>query len=161
MYRDLGFQRLDAVLLDHPIALYVAKPLPDVKFVGAPIGRLDYGMALPKKNVVLRDKLNGALARLEANGQLRLLWERWGLWNPVLAGSVRAAEAQSEPVALQAYLASRSGKETWQERAQRYAFKFTPLLAKGAAVTLELSVLGMALAMTLGLALSLARLYGP
>jgi polar amino acid transport system substrate-binding protein len=63
-------------------------------------------------------------------------------------------------VALQAYLASRSAKETWQDLAQRYAFKFTPLLAKGALVTLELSVLGMALAMALGLGLSLGRLYG-
>jgi polar amino acid transport system substrate-binding protein len=161
MYRDLGFQRLDAVLLDQPIALYVAKPLPDVKFVGAPIGRLDYGMALPKPNRALRDALNGALQRLEAKGQLRLLWERWGLWNPILAGSASAAVPQSEPVALQAYLASRSAKETWQERAQRYAFKFTPLLARGAIVTVELSVLGMALAMALGLGLSLGRLYGP
>jgi polar amino acid transport system substrate-binding protein len=161
MYRDLGFQRLDAVLLDHPIALYVGKPLPDVKFVGGPIGRLDYGMAFPKKSKALREQVDAALGRLEAKGELRRLWERWGLWNAVLAGSAAAAEPRSEPVALQHYLASRSAQEPWSERLQRYAFKFTPLLAQGALVTLELSLLGMALAMAWGLALALSRLYGP
>jgi len=141
LYRDLGFGRLDAVLLDQPIALYVGKPLPDVKFVGEPIGRLEYGMAFPKKSAALRDRVNTALAQLQAQGKLRLIWERWGLWNPVLAKQLHQdSEPHTEAVAWEQYLAGRSAKEAWTDKAQRYAFKFTPLLAKGALVTLELSL---------------------
>ena len=161
LYRDLGFGRLDAVLLDHPIALYVAKPLPDVKFVGAPIGRLDYGMAFLRTNTGLRDRVNGALLRLQERGELRALWERWGLWNGMMAASAAEAAPQSPALAWDAYLAARGASESMNDRLQRYLFKFTPLLARGAWVTLQLSVLGMALAMAWGLGLALARLYGP
>ena len=161
LYRDLGLKRLDAVLLDQPIALYVGKPLPDVKFVGPPVGRLEYGMAFLKKNAALRDKVNAALQRLEASGELRQLWERWGLWNSSMQRSPRDSGPSVQASTWDAYLAGRSAKESWGVRAQRYAFEFTPLLARGALVTLGLSVLGMALAMVLGLGLSLGRLYGP
>jgi polar amino acid transport system substrate-binding protein len=110
----------------------------------------------------LREKINVALIQLEAQGKLRLLWERWGLWNPVLAKQLHQdPEPRTEAIAWEHYLASRTAKEPWTDTVQRYAFKFTPLLAKGALVTLELSLLGMALAMAWGLALTLARLYGP
>jgi polar amino acid transport system substrate-binding protein len=162
LYRDLGFGRLDAVLLDQPIALYVGKPLPDVQFVGPAIGRLEYGMAFSPSQKALRDRVDGALQRLEARGELRKLWERWGLWNPLLAAHWHDTRpSQVEPEALNAYLAARGAQEPWSERLQRYAFKFTPLLAQGAWVTLQLSVAGFALAVTLGLALALCRLYGP
>ena len=162
MYRDLGFRRLDAVLMDQPIALYVGKPLPDVKFVGPAFGRLEYGMAFRKSDPALRAKVDAALAHLEKSGQLRQLWDRWGLWNPLMAAAWRDPRPSTQaPTALDAYLAGRGASEPWRERLERYAFKFMPLLAKGAWVTLQLSVLGMALAMVWGLALALARLYGP
>jgi polar amino acid transport system substrate-binding protein len=161
LYRDLGFGRLDAVLLDHPIALYAGAPLPDVQFVGGPIGRLDYGMALSKSRSELLTRLNAALDALEARGELRRLWERWGLWNPVLAAGDPQPEPRSAPLALQNYLASRDAALNWRERAQRYAFKYLPLLGRGALVTLGLSLAGMAVAVVLGLPLALGRLYGP
>jgi polar amino acid transport system substrate-binding protein len=162
LYRDLGFGRLDAVLLDQPIALYVGKPLPDVKFVGDPVGQLAYGMALRKQDGALRARLDQALDRLRASGQLRKLWERWGLWNPLLAAQWHDHRNTSdEPVAWEQYLAARGATETLGQRLQRYVFKFTPLLLQGAWVTLQLSVTGMSLAIVLGLALALARLYGP
>ena len=162
LYRDLGFHRLDAVLLDHPIALYVGKPLPDVKFVGPPLGRLEYGMAFSRTRAPLRDKVDAALQRLEARGALRELWERWGLWNPLMAAHLRDPRPSGgQAPALERYLATRSASKPWRDRLEDYAFRSAPLLARGAWVTLELSVLGMALAMAWGLALALARLYGP
>jgi len=133
-----------------------------VKFVGGPIGRLDYGMAFLKSNSGLRDRIDDALRRLEEGGELRALWERWGLWNPLMAAHLKdGRSSRQEPAALQRYLEGRSAAEPWRMKLERYAFKFVPLLAKGAVVTLELSVLGMALAMFLGLALALSRLHGP
>jgi polar amino acid transport system substrate-binding protein len=161
LYRDLGFGRLDAVLLDQPIALYVGKPLPDVKFVGPPIGRLAYGIALRKGDEALKARLDAALVQLRKDGTLRAIWERWGLWNPLMAAEFRDPRpAAADAPAWDAYLAGRSDVESWRQRLERYALEFTPMLARGALVTLALSVSGMTLAVALGLALALARLYG-
>jgi polar amino acid transport system substrate-binding protein len=118
-------------------------------------------MALRKGDDALRRRLDGALARLRANGELRRLWERWGLWDPSMAGPGEAREARTEAVAWQQYLAGRTAAEPWGERARRYWFEFAPLLARGAWVTVQLSVAGMLVAMALGLGLALGRLYGP
>ncbi len=162
MYRDLGFGRVDAVLMDHPIALYVGGPLDEVRFVGPPVGRLDYGMAFRKADSALRARVDQALRRLQASGELQRLWERWGLWNPILAAQLGAPpEPQSPPEAWNAYRAQRGAGVAWKARWQRYTRDALPLLARGAWVTLQLSVAGMALAMLLGLGLAVARLYGP
>jgi polar amino acid transport system substrate-binding protein len=47
----------------------------------------------------------------------------------------------------------------WRGRLDAYA-RYLPLLLKGAATTMELSLVSMAIAVVLGLALALARLYG-
>jgi polar amino acid transport system substrate-binding protein len=49
---------------------------------------------------------------------------------------------------------------SWNERLHRYA-GFLPLLAKGSLMTLEISIVSMALAMFVGLITAIARLYGP
>ena len=160
MYRDLGFHRLDAVLLDQPIALYVGRPLPDVKFVGSAIGRLAYGMAFRKWDRGLRDRVDRALVQLQRSGALRRIWERWGLWNPMMAAECKDPRpATDAPAAWEAYLAARGASEPWSVRAQRYLFQFTPLLAQGGAgAALLLSLGGMGLAIVLGLGLALGHL---
>ncbi len=45
-YSDLVNGRVDAVLLDYPIALYYAAPNPNLRLVGEPIGRVRYGIAM-------------------------------------------------------------------------------------------------------------------
>lgn len=158
MYRDLGFKRLDAVLLDQPIALYVGGPLPDVRFVGGPVGRLEYGIAVTKKDPSLKAQLDAAIDELERSGELRRLWQRWGIWNPRMPAGEGPDAA---PVAYAAYLEQRGVTLGWQEQAKRYLLDYAPLLARGAWITLQLSVAGMLLAMSLGLLVALARVYGP
>ncbi len=47
-YEDLGNGRLDAVLMDHIIAMYNVVPTPRLKMVGPPVGRLEYGIGVRK-----------------------------------------------------------------------------------------------------------------
>jgi polar amino acid transport system substrate-binding protein len=161
MYRDLLYKRLDATLLDYPLALYCGKPLSGLKFVGAPVSRMEYGIALRKEDRALLGQVNQALRELKAEGRLREIFERWNLWTPMMAdwtGDTR--EGVSSPSSWEAYLASRAGLSGWSARARAY-LGYLPLLAKGALVTLGLSLSGMLLAMALGLGLTLTRLYGP
>ncbi len=158
MYRDLGNGRLDAVLLDQPIALYVGGPLPEVKFVGGPVGRLQYGMVIAKDAAALKPELDEAIEQLERSGELRRLWQRWGIWNQQMPAG-EGSDAQ--PKAHANYLKQREVKRTWQAEARRYLVDFTPLLARGAWVTLLLSVASMLVAVVVGLAVALARVYGP
>src|SRR3989338_8628021 len=67
-YQDLQNQRLDAVLMDFPIALYYGVPNPKLKSVGAPIGRMEYGIGIRKEDTQLAHDINAALKRLSHTG---------------------------------------------------------------------------------------------
>lgn len=161
MYRDLLNERLDATLLDFPLALYCGKPLAGLKFVGAPVSRIEYGIAISKSNPELLKAINAALDDMKSKGQIREIFERWNLWTPMMAQWLRDERSeQVPPQAWSDYLASRDRSRTWNDKLADY-LRYLPLLAKGALVTLELSILGMALAIFMGLFLSLAKLYAP
>jgi polar amino acid transport system substrate-binding protein len=160
-YEDLSNGRLDAVLLDHIIALYNVPPLPKLKMVGPPLGRVEYGIGLRKSDTVLLAEINRALGEMIRSGELRRILENWGLWTPqcaTLLGDYSPGSTRAE--AYQSYLKSRVQTfSTWAEIKQ-YA-GYLPLLGRGALVTLELSLISMTLAVTLGLYVALSRLYAP
>jgi His/Glu/Gln/Arg/opine family amino acid ABC transporter permease subunit len=160
-YEDLANGRLDAVLMDHIIALYNVTPMPQLKMVGAPIGRLEYGIAVRKEDAALLEQLNGALEQVIASGELRRILEDWGLWTRMCGEFFgdRSPGLGRAP-SFERYLENRAIETGVWRRVKRYA-GYLPLLGKGALVTLELSVIAMAIAVTLGLLVALGRLYGP
>lgn len=160
-FADLKNGRLDAVFLDAPITLYYAKPDPELKLVGAPVGQVFYGIAVRKKNADLRDQVNRALRKIKQDGKLREIYERWNLWNPLMATAFGdSSVSRTQPTEYEAFLESRGQKRDWLGRLKLYS-SFMPLLMKGALITMEISILSMLIAMVLGLVLALARLYGP
>ncbi len=160
-YEDLSNGRLDAVLMDHIIALYNVPALPSLQMVGPPLGRVEYGIGIRKDETELLAEVNRAIGEITASGELRRILDNWGLWTPACAaffsdyspGSARAD-------AYHRYLKSRLRTLSAWGRVKQYA-GYLPLLGKGALVTLELSLISMALAVSLGLLLALSRLYGP
>jgi polar amino acid transport system substrate-binding protein len=82
IYADLVLGRTDAVLLDAPISLYYGEIEPALEGVDGDFGEVRYAIAAPLGADDLRDALDAALGRLAADGRLRALYERWGLWNP-------------------------------------------------------------------------------
>jgi polar amino acid transport system substrate-binding protein len=161
-YEDLKNGRTDAVLLDAPLAIYNAKPNPALKLVGKPIGTILYGIGVKRSDPQLVNEINRALADMVKTGELRRIYDRYNLWNPLMAerwGDRR--EAALEPPSMYEYFLNSTDRErTLGERFKLYV-SFLPILAKGAITTLNISLVAMGLAVALGLALALMRLYGP
>lgn len=161
LYNDLAFGRVDAVLLDEPIALYYARPNPELKMVGPPVGHMSYGVATRRDDGALSNRIDDAVRVLIANGRLRLILEKWGLWNDLTAKAWgQSLQPQTPATGYGDYVKSALKEHTWRERFDRYV-SFLPLLAKGAWMTLQISILSMVCAMLVGLFAALARLYGP
>jgi polar amino acid transport system substrate-binding protein len=144
--RDLKAGRIDAVVLDLPIAIYYAQPDADLKFSGAPFARGYYGIGVLKEDTRLLAALDAEIEQLAADGTLERIYRKYDVWDDRQKG---LRDYKPEPVAARKPI---STLREWP--------KYLPLLLRGAAVTVEISVLAMALAVVAGLVLVLARLYG-
>ncbi len=151
--------RLDAVLLDYGIAKYYAKSNPNLKFVGNPVGHMLYGIGIRKNDVELKIKINTALQALIENGTMKIILEKWGLWNTQTAEAWgQSSNYNSEPKGYLDFLKTTGKNFSWKDKVTIY-LNFIPLLARGAVVTLEISVFSMVLAIVLGLTIAIVRLY--
>jgi polar amino acid transport system permease protein/polar amino acid transport system substrate-binding protein len=148
-YEDLALGRLDAVLLDTPIAAYYGKPDPRLKYVGPPEGGGFYGIAIRKADGELKQVVDLVIENLLRTGDLKRLYEKWGLWDEA---QTRLTTSASSPDA---------GQEFRTASADAPLYSFLPLLLRGAGITITLSVVSMALAMALGLLLAVTRFYNP
>ena len=143
--RDLKAERIEAVVLDLPIALHYAKPDPALKFSGAPFAPGYYAIGVRKQDITLLAALNQAIADLASDHTLERIYRKYGLWDErqkMLKTYKPVAVAAQKPV---------STLREWP--------KYMPLLLRGAATTLELSLMAMGLAVVAGLILVLAQLY--
>jgi len=160
-YADLANGRLDAVLLDAPIALYYAKPDPRLKLVGAAVGELTYGIAIPKGHEALRRQIDAALSAMRDDDTLRRILSAWNLWTPQVAAMLgQGANPAGPPVAWRLYLEETAPQTSWHDRLRRYA-GFLPLIGRAALLTLAVSACAMLLAVSVGLLLAVARGFGP
>ncbi len=145
--RDLKNGRLDASLMDFPIALYYARPYAELKFSGKPFAYGYYGIAVPKKDAELLPEINLALDALLAEGKLKAIYKKWGMWEESMGSKMKHYGKEDALVEESAASGLPWGKYLW-------------LLLKSALITVELSVISMVLAVGLGLMFALARLYG-
>ncbi len=161
-YDDLAIGRLDAVLMDWPIAVYYAKPNPKLKFTGPSIERMEYGIAVRKEDAELLKQVNDALLALVKSGELRRIYEKWGIWNAETDQLFAKFSSASQPGQVyEEFTQNITKKLTWRERLERYKSYLPPLLLIGAPMTLLISILGMAVAIVIGLMVALIYLYAP
>jgi polar amino acid transport system substrate-binding protein len=178
-YLDLGLERIDAVFLDLPIAIYYARPDPKLKFVGKPLGEGFYAIAFRKDQEALAKRFDAALGRLLEGGQLRKIYQKWNLWNGAQAKladfphgwggpaeqPASVAPPPSRPRATAAappVPAEGVSEDVVAQSSRKFTFSYYigDLLA-GAELTVLITFAGMGLAMVIGLPIALARLYGP
>lgn len=145
--RDLEAGRIEAVVMDSPVAMYYAQPDPAVKFAGEPFAQGYYGVGVRKGDASLLAAVNQAIQDLAKDRTLEKIYRKYGLWNDRQLDLDRYHPGKVE---------QRRSISTLREWP-----KYLPLLLRGAMVTVELSVLGMALAVMLGLVVVLVRLHGP
>jgi polar amino acid transport system substrate-binding protein len=143
-YRDLQLGRTDAVLLDSVIAARYGLTKPDLELADPDVARGTYVIGLRKTDGDLRQAIDSALQQMEATGELSLIFNRWQLPQPppIVPGAPVAEARMADPPP-----ATFDAAQVW-------------LFLRGAWVTLLVSLLAMALAVPLGLALALSRLYG-
>lgn len=173
-YLDLELGRLDAVLLDGPIATFYAQPNPRLQVIDIEADDMLYVAALRRGDDVLREAIDLALHDLMVDGTLADILRRWHLWNPQQAPLAAGAERSQELAGLGFDAAGLPGTSLvttpvsavdvnlLAASAQQWHFRdYAPLLLRAAGVTIQLSVFSMALAVMLGLLICVARLYGP
>lgn len=145
-FRDLSNGRIEAALLDLPIAVYYLPKEPGLKASGDAFEIGYYGIGARKGDGPLLLALNQALQALLADGTLQRIYRKYNLWD---ARQAQLADYREEPLVEQPHI---STVRDWP--------KYLPLLLGGALVTVEISILAMVLAVAAGLLLALARLYG-
>jgi polar amino acid transport system substrate-binding protein len=152
-YKDLQNKRVDGVLFDLPIASFYAKQdatnpyakrMKGLKFTGEPLEKGYYGIAVRHDDERLAKDIDDALNKLIANGELKSIYEKWDIWNPTQDELPQAstADVEDEPTVVWTF------------------GKYFPMLVEGAIVTVIITVASMALAVFVGLFVSLARMYG-
>ncbi|HEV8382949.1 MAG TPA: ABC transporter permease subunit [Gemmatimonadales bacterium] len=154
-YGDLVTGRVDAVLLDHIIAQRALRRRGGTGFVilDQPVAVGHYVGVLAHTDTALRDSVDAVLREAMRDGSLEQIFRRWGVWD-VTQGALfervlRAGTAAAPP-----------GAGAGAPTEGTAAFAYLPSLARAAAVTLLVSVLSMALAVVVGLALASGRVYG-
>lgn len=162
IYDDLKSGRLDGVLLDEPIARYYGDIDDAFERVPGSFGEVQYAVALRHDDHELLAQVNGALEVMEADGSLRALYEKWGVWSAETArlfGDSKSSSGTS--VELERWRAAVGKLPSFTERLTSRYPAMLPLFVKGAALTLAVSVCAMLLAVLLGVSLALARRFGP
>jgi len=144
--KDLALGRLDAVLADLPAVVAYARKNPNLKDVGDPIEPGYYAIAMRPGDEELARTIDAGLDSLLASGELRRIYEKWGIWNADQEGlkTVKTADDFLK-----------------QSSAGFSMANVFSSLGRAALVTIEISVCSMCLAMLLGLTIAICRLYGP
>ena len=143
VYRDLEIGRIDAALLDLPIAAWYAATNRNLENTGEPIGEGIYAGGIRKDSPILKEKINQALVKIIQSGELEQIYRKWNLWNKNEEKLKNSLAEYSRSI--------RENSSLW---------KYAPLIFKGALMTVILSSLSMILAVVVGFALCLGKLYG-
>ncbi|WP_025840554.1 ABC transporter substrate-binding protein/permease [Asaia platycodi] len=160
-FSDLRNGRLDALLLDGPIALYYAGITDDLEIVGPPVGQTRYGIAFKQGNTALHDEVDRALGAMMQDGTLQIILARWNLWTPEMAQMTGDHVVRDvKPVEWLRYRDAMRAQTGWVGQLKRY-IGFLPDIGEAALLTLVVSALSMVIAVSLGLTLALGRHYGP
>jgi polar amino acid transport system substrate-binding protein len=145
LYKELAAGRIDAVYLDTVIHAQYLPRFDGLRLSGPAEHEGFYAIAFRPEDFEFAEAMNTALERLIQGGELRRVYERWHIWN----------DDQDRLGNFPGYEQAEVAAEAWPPR------RYLPILLRGAWMTVRLSVLGMLLAVALGLPIALARLYGP
>ena len=143
--------RIDATVQDAPAASYFLKELPNLKQAGEPVQPSAvpgyYVIYFRKADTDLGKQIDAALADGIRDGTLKRIYEKYELWND---DQERLTELLNQP---------------WPPAFPDEAGNPWPLLLRqlvaAAGMTIFLAVVSFPLAMALGLAVAVGRVYGP
>ncbi|MFM8535977.1 MAG: ABC transporter substrate-binding protein/permease [Acidimicrobiia bacterium] len=150
-YSDLALGRVDGVVLDNVLADRAMRrntglvTHPDALAIGS------YIVITAPDNIALRDQVDRILTDAMRDGTLERIFRKWNVWNddqPGLYARVTGAGV-AEPT-----------PPTAPASAPALTWRYVPSLFRAAGMTLVLSCAAMALAVALGVAIAIGRVYG-
>ena len=154
-YSDLLVGRVDAVLLDNVLANRALGRNQGLFVEPAPVQTAHYVVITAPGNRELRDRINSALLAAMQGGRLEQIMRKWHVWNddqPRLYAELAGGVTGRADGAGQQAPASPSILQTTE--------RYLPSLLRAAGITLVLSCLSMALAVSCGMLLAIGRVYG-
>ena len=80
-YQDLEAGKVDAVVLDTPIAVAYGASNPKLKNVGQAFGKGHYVVAFRDEDKALAEAVNQALINMKESGELGEIYKKWGIMN--------------------------------------------------------------------------------
>jgi polar amino acid transport system substrate-binding protein len=143
--RDLKARRIDAAVMDLPIAVYYAAPDNELKLSGDAFAPGYYGIGVRKEDTTLLAALNTAIRELDEDHTLERIYRKYNVWDE---HQRTLKDYQPQTVAQQKSI---STLREWR--------KYLPPLLRAAVTTVKISILAMAVAVVVGLAVVLTRLY--
>lgn len=152
-YDDLVSGRVDAVLLDHVIAERSMRRSGKFIIQPEPVEIGHYVGVLARSDAKLRDSVDAILRDRMRDGSLERTFRTWGVWDEKQAEFFKATLARTETPAQQERAA--------QPMESPSMLTYLPALLRAALITLLLSCLAMALAVIVGIAVAIGRVYGP
>jgi polar amino acid transport system substrate-binding protein len=109
------------------------------------------------QNQPLREQMDRILRAAMADGRLEAIMKKWRVWNddqPALYASVLSATAGADPGTMAPVPPSAAISPVDATR------RYLPALFRAAGITLLLSCLAMALAISIGMSVAIGRVYG-
>jgi polar amino acid transport system substrate-binding protein len=150
-FRDVQSHNLDGTLTDTPAAVAYGHSFP-VRQVGLPAERGYYVIYVRRTDDELREALNVQLRAMIADGRLKTVLGKYGLWSAAQEDLAKA-DVQQLPETMRP-----EGDEADHWSIVR---RNLPRLLRGAGLTVLLSITSMPIAIALGLLIALGRVYGP
>jgi polar amino acid transport system substrate-binding protein len=165
-YSDLVAGRVDAVLLDNVIADRSHRKLQGFVVQPAAVDTGHYGGILALGNSALRDSVNDVLRHSMRDGSLAKIFREWNVWDDRQAQFEQRMIGRDQTDALRARdLGGGLNPDiTIVDSAVAPLVprpSYLPALLRAAVITLVLSCLAMALAVTVGIGVAAGRVYGP
>jgi len=176
-YEDLARGRLDAVLLDHVLAVRSLKRVPGLAILPGAVATGRYVGVLAKENAALRDSIDGLLKEMMRDGTLRKIFEKWNVWdeeqaafeekekreissNEKSAGGAEARESATQQQGIGEPSHKTFPSSLSKKSSLALVLSYLPSLFRAALVTIVLSCVAMALAVALGIGIASGRIYG-
>lgn len=151
-YSDLVLGRVDAVVLDNVLADRAMRRNAGLHTHAEALAVGHYIIITAPANTALRDQVNDILRAAMRDGTLERIFRTWNVWNddqPALYE--RVLDPGWQPSGVDP-LSSQGTLQTTRT--------YLPALWRAAVVTLLLSIAAMVLAVALGMAIAIGRIYG-
>lgn len=149
-FSDLKNDRIDAVLIDYPAALYCGLSLGGLKIVDQ-MDNIQYSIAINPHRSELVGPINDALMSLIKDGRLEEIISRWNLNNEAFKAYCQTMQHSEYDNFI--------AKHPTHDLANY--IKLLPVFGRAAVTTFTISIFGMIVAVFLGLSLVLLRMYAP